>query len=107
MKLGHSTIADGKSELDIATPQISVLAGGQVDGPSLGIVAQGGDSYFLQRFALRVQGTFNAASSMRFALEDQNPLVAGLVTGGKAYPETNFSLLTTSRSEERRVGTEC
>lgn len=99
MKLGHSTIVDGKSELDTATPQISVLAGGQVDGPSLGIVAQGGDSYFLQRFALRVHGSFNAANSMRFALEDQNPLVAGRVTGGKAYPETKFSLLTTSDPE--------
>jgi alpha-mannosidase len=99
MKLGHSKITDGKSELDTATPQISVLAGGQVDGPSLGIPAQGGDSHFLQRFALRVQGRFNAASSMRFALEDQNPLVAGRVTGGKAYPETKFSLLTTSNSD--------
>jgi alpha-mannosidase len=96
MKLGHSKIADGKSELDISTPQISVLAGGQVDGPSLGIPAQGGDSHFLQRFALRVQSKFNAASSMRFALEDQNPLIVGLVTGGNAYPGTTFSLLTTS-----------
>jgi alpha-mannosidase len=96
MKLGHSKIADGKSELDTSTPQISVLAGGQVDGPSLGIPAQGGDSHFLQRFALRVQNKFNAASSMRFALEDQNPLIVGLVTGGNAYPETTFSLLTTS-----------
>jgi alpha-mannosidase len=43
MKLGHSTIANGISELDTSTPQISVLAGGQVDGPSLGIADQGGD----------------------------------------------------------------
>ena len=99
MKLGHSKITDGKSELDTSTPQISVLAGGQVDGASLGIPSQGGDSYFLQRFALRVQDNFNAASSMRFALEDQNPLVAGRVNGGNAYPETNFSLLTTSNSD--------
>ena len=99
MKLGHSSITDGKSDLDTATPQISVLAGGQVDGPSLGIPAQGGDSHFLQRFALRVQDKFNAASSMRFALEDQNPLVAGRVTGGNAYPETKFSLLSTSNPD--------
>lgn len=99
MKLGHSKITDGKSELDITTPQISVLAGGQVDGPSLGIPAQGGDSFFLQRFALRVQDKFKAASSMRFALEDQNPLVAGAVTGGNAYPETQFSLLATSNPD--------
>jgi len=96
MKLGHSSIADGKSSLDTSTPQISVLAGGQVDGLSLGIPAQGGDTHFLQRFALRVQEKFNAASSMRFALEDQNPLVAGRVTGGNAYPGTKFSLLSTT-----------
>ena len=99
MKLGHSNITDGKSDLDITTPQISVLAGGQVDGPSLGIPAQGGDSFFLQRFALRVQDKFNAASSMRFALEDQNPFVAGRVTGGNAYPETKFSLLSTTKPD--------
>jgi alpha-mannosidase len=96
MKLGRSTIADGVSQLDTATPQISVLAGGQVDGPSLGIPNQGGDSYFLQRFALRSQEHFNAADSMRFALEDQNPLVAGEVSGGHGYPETEFSLLQAS-----------
>ena len=96
MKLGRSTIADGVSQLDTATPQISVLAGGQVDGPSLGIPNQGGDSHFLQRFALRTQQHFDAASSMRFALEDQNPLVVGEVTGGQGYPETEFSLLDAS-----------
>ncbi len=96
MKLGHSSIDHGVSTLDTATPQISVLAGGQVDGPSLGIPDQGGDRSFLQRFALRVQKHYDAASSMRFALEDQNPLLAGLVTGGSAYPETSYSLLSTS-----------
>lgn len=96
MKLGSSQVAGGLSRLDTSTPQISVLAGGQIDGPELGIPAQGGDNHFLQRFALRAQRGFNAAGSMRFALEDQNPLVAGLVTGGDAYPETTFSLLSTS-----------
>jgi alpha-mannosidase len=96
MKLGHSKIADGISQLDTSAPQISVLAGGQVDGPSLGIPDQGGDSHFLQRFALRAQRNFDAASSMRFALEDQNPFVVGSVTGGDAYPGTTFSLLSTS-----------
>jgi alpha-mannosidase len=96
MKLGHSTIANGISTLDTATPQISVLAGGQVDGPTLGIPGQGGDRYFLQRFALRVQKHYDTAGSMRFALEDQNPLLVGAVTGGSAYPETTYSLLSTS-----------
>jgi alpha-mannosidase len=96
MKLGRSKIADGISQLDTSTPQISVLSGGQVDGPTLGIPDQGGDSHFLQRFALRVQRRFDAASSMRFAMEDQNPFVAGSITGGNAYPEARFSLLSTS-----------
>jgi alpha-mannosidase len=99
MKLGHSTIANGVSELDTSTPQISVLAGGQVDGPSLGIPDQGGDSSFLQRFALHVQKNNSEAVSMRLALEDQNPLVAGQVTGGKAYPPKTFSLLSSTNPD--------
>ena len=99
MKLGHSTIANGISELDTTTPQISVLAGGQVDGPSLGIADQGGDKYFLQRFALHATKNGSAANSMRLALEDQNPLVTGQVTGGNAYPESSFSLLSTTNPD--------
>jgi alpha-mannosidase len=34
---------------------------------------------------------------MRFALEHQNPLAIGLVTGGTAYPEKSYSLLNVSR----------
>jgi len=99
MKLGHSSIANGVSELDTATPQVSVLAGGQVDGSSLGIADQGGDNYFLQRFALHATKRGSAANSMRLALEDQNPLVAGQVTGGNAYPETSFSLLSSTNPD--------
>ncbi len=78
MQLGHSTV----TQLDTATPLISVLLGGQVDGPKLGIPDQGGDRYFRQRFALQTRGRFDPVEAMRFALEHQNPLVAGLVTGG-------------------------
>ena len=95
-KLGHSDIVNGVTHLDTATPLISVLAGGQVDGPRLGIPAQGGDSHFLQRFALRTQAHPNAATSMRFSLEDQNPFVTGAVIGGQGYPETTYSLLQAS-----------
>jgi alpha-mannosidase len=94
MRLGASAVVDGVSRLDTASPQISVLAGGQVDGPRLGVPAQGGDSYFLQRFALRTYGKYQAAEAMRFALEHQNPLRAALVTGGEEYPEAVFSLVT-------------
>ncbi len=91
-KLGASTT----SVLDTATPKIAVLAGGQVDGAGLGIPAQGGDSYFLQRFALRTHGAFSNPEAMRFAFEHQNPLVAGAVTGGGNLPGTQFSFLSTS-----------
>lgn len=95
-KLGHSDIVKGITHLDTETPQISVLAGGQVDGASLGIAAQGGDTHFLQRFGLRLHAFYNPALSTRFSLEDQNPLIAGAVTGGEGYPETKYSLLQSS-----------
>ena len=60
MKLGDSTYY----VLDSSTPQLNILAGGQVDGPNLGIPDQGGDSRFLQRFALQTHGTFNQTSAM-------------------------------------------
>ncbi len=90
-KLGNSTARI----LDASTPQINVLAGGQVDGRYLGIQNQNGATHFLQRFALRAHGPYDAASAMRFALEHQNPLVTGAVVGTNEspYPETNYSLL--------------
>ena len=96
MKLGASAMVEGVSRLDVTTPQISVLAGGQVDGPKLGIPAQGGDSFFLQRFALETHGEFHSADAMKFALEHQNPIVTGIVTGGHGYPESSYSLLNLS-----------
>jgi alpha-mannosidase len=96
VKLGHSETANGVTKLDTSTPQLSVLAGGQVDGPHLGIPALGGENHIIQRFALQVYSQFSAVSSMRFAMEHQNPLIAEQVTGGSAYPETSFSLLSNS-----------
>ena len=92
MKYGQSTV----KTLDTATPQLSPLAGGQVDGSALGIPNQGGDSSFLQRFALRTHDAFAPAAAMRFALEHQNPLLAAPIRGGDAYPDTTFSLLALS-----------
>jgi alpha-mannosidase len=99
MKLGQSEIVGGNSMLDTTTPQLTVLAGGQVDGASLGIASQGGDTYLLQRFAVEVYKSYDPANSMRFALEHQNPLVAGVITGGHSYPEKQFSLLSTSEPD--------
>lgn len=94
MRLGNSDAA----VLDTATPQVSPLAGGQVDGPGLGIPDQGGDAHFLQRFALGSHGVYDRVSAMKFALEHQNPLVAREVTGGSAYPESSYSFLTIDNS---------
>ncbi|MCJ7679419.1 MAG: glycoside hydrolase, partial [Candidatus Aminicenantes bacterium] len=89
MRTGNSSA----ESLDTSTPIVSVLAGGQVDGTHLGIQNQGGDSSFLQRFSLWSHDGYTAADSMRFALEHQNPLVTGEVTGGQVYPVNNYSLL--------------
>ena len=92
MKLGAST----PSVLDVDTPQISALVGGQVDGTGLGIRNQGNDTHFLQRFALQTHDDYDQVAAMRFALEHQNQLITGVITGGDLYPETSYSLLTVS-----------
>ncbi len=92
MQLGNSST----SSLDTSTPQISVLAGGQVDGSGYGINKQGGDTAFLQRFSLQTHGAYDPAAAMRLALAHQNPLITGKVTGGSAYAADQFSLLAIS-----------
>ncbi len=93
MKTGNSTI----TTLDYTTPQINVLAGGQIDAPDLGIVNQDGDSYFENYFALKPsKNGFDAATAMRFSTEHQNPLVAGKITGKKGSYGPEFSLFTVS-----------
>jgi len=95
-RLGRSTV----TKLDTTTPQLNILAGGQVDGRNLGIRDQNGADRFLQRFALRAHGGYDQPAAMRFALEHQNPLVTGTVISNDAkdtsYPETTYSLLTVS-----------
>ena len=89
MRLGESTV----SRLDANTPQVSVLAGGRVVNKNNGLPSQGGDTYFLQRFALQTHDGYHSVAAMRFALEHQNPLVTGVVTGGSAYPPSSYSFL--------------
>jgi alpha-mannosidase len=91
MRIGNSSV----TTLDTATPQLSVLAGGSLR-PANPIVNQAGDSYLLQRFALQSHGAYDQPRAMRFALEHQNPLVGGTVTGGTAYPQNSYSYLTVS-----------
>jgi alpha-mannosidase len=97
MKLGSSTT----QTLDIETPQISVLAGGRrLGSPNGGLPEQGGDTYFRQRFALRSHQGYDPASAMRFALEHQNPLICGQVTGTVGVlPETSYSALSISNPD--------
>jgi alpha-mannosidase len=90
MKLGNSTVA----EIDTFTPQISVLVGGN-DLNGGGVLGdQGGDDHFHQRFALVGHAGYVPVSAMKFAMEHQNPLVAGRVDGGDVYPEQAYSLLS-------------
>lgn len=91
MQVGSS----GVTTLDTTTPQLSVVLGASAR-PSNPILNQAGDSYFLQRFALRSHGPYDQAAAMRFALAHQNPLTAGAVSGGGPYPETSHSFLSIS-----------
>jgi alpha-mannosidase len=93
MKTGNSTI----KRLDSKTPQINVLAGGQIDAPGLGIINQDGDSFFENFFALKTyKNGFNSASSMKFSLEHQNPLTAGRIKGKRGPYALRLSLFAIS-----------
>lgn len=96
-RLGNST----PEHLDTTTPQLHMLAGGQVDGPALGIRGQNGQTHFLQRFAIRPHGNYDQVTAMKFALEHQNPFVTGAVISkqGGAYPEASYSLLSISNPD--------
>ena len=91
MKVGGSD----HDNLDTSTPQLSALIGGPVAGYG-GLPDQGGDSHFLQRFALQTHNAFNPVSAMKFSLEHQNPLVTGQVIGGNTYPANSYSFLSIS-----------
>jgi alpha-mannosidase len=94
MRYGDSEL----NSLDTTRPQINVLAGGQTSGPTLGIPNQGGDSYFLQRFALATHGAYSQTDAMKMSLEHQNPFVAGMIEGtgirNRVLPAANYSFLT-------------
>ena len=68
--------------LDASTPVVRCVVG----RPGDTMTGQGGDSFFLSRFALRAHGAYDQAEAMRFALEHQDPPVATRVTGGAAAP---------------------
>ncbi|AEI51062.1 glycosyl hydrolase 38 domain protein [Runella slithyformis DSM 19594] len=92
-KLGNST----PDSLWEQSAQLNALAGGQTDGPKLGIPAQNGNGDFLYQFALTTHhAPFDQTAAMKFALEHQNPLVTGRITGENGDPRKTFSLLSVS-----------
>jgi alpha-mannosidase len=95
MRVGNSTV----DNLDTTLAKISVLAGGRVVNGTSGLPNQGGDSHFMQRFALQTHGNFDSPAAMRFALEHQNPLVTGQVTGGGQYPGDTYSFISLSNPD--------
>ena len=95
MKVGNSTT----TKLDDTTPQLKVLAAGQIDN-ALGMVNQDGDSYFEHFLALKPHtGGFNPTEAMRFSLQHQNPLIAHTVQGGTGYDGAQFSLFSFSEPD--------
>lgn len=97
-KPGNSDI----HSLDDKTPQLNVLAAGQVDKDlGLGIIAQDGDSYFETFFALKShRAKYSATDAMKFSMEHQNPLIAGKVSGGSTgYPDKSYSLINISNPD--------
>lgn len=81
-RLGDSTV----EALDEGASSLVASVGMQVDGPSLGIPAQGGDARFLSRYALTPHASYSPSAAMREALEHQNPLLVGAVTGDADAP---------------------
>ena len=71
--------------LDRSTPAVRCVVGMPGNGATT-MTGQNGDSFFLDRFALRTHGAYDPAAAMRFALEHQNPLVATPVTGDATAP---------------------
>ena len=101
--------ASTAKELDGESSNVSVLAGGQVDGPELGIRNQGGDKEFTQRFAIRVgdSAEFDPVSSMRWSMEQSNPLVGVKASGSKeterSLPPMSYSLLSDIENSDPAV----
>ncbi len=89
-RLGDSAV----KTLDTSKAVVHALIGGQVDGNRLGFHNQGGDTYFLNRYALRSHKKYDPAAAMRFSLEHQNPLLGRMIKGGKdLLPKEAFSAM--------------
>ena len=91
MQIGNSTV----TSLDENSAAIKVLSGGTIGG--LGILNQGGDMEFNQRFAITTHTAYSAATEMKKALEHQNFLVCDTITSPVNFllPD-HFSYVSTS-----------
>jgi alpha-mannosidase len=93
MKLGNSST----EFLDESSGQINVLIGGRMAASGPGLGNQFGLADFPNSFALRTRSNvFNATESMKFALEHQNPMTAGMLSISPTglLADSVFSLLT-------------
>jgi alpha-mannosidase len=86
-KYGNST----NSTFDVSTPKISILAG---YANQYGMINQGGDTHFLQRFSIIPHDTYSPVSAMKCSMEHQNTFYAKEITGGQTFPEKSFSLIS-------------
>lgn len=78
---------------DTHSSEVHVLIGGQIND-NLGVIAQDGDSLFHQNFSLMPHDhAFDAAESMRFALEHQNPVLAHPILPGGEWKERQKSFI--------------
>jgi alpha-mannosidase len=94
-RLGNSS----PTFLDQNSSVVHILAGGQVN-ENLGMIKQDGDTLFHQNFSLLPHNSsFNAAESMRFSLEHQNPLVAGKAGSSGDLVEKKYSFLTNDNKD--------
>ena len=91
--------ADRQQQRDDAGHRDAAALGARREGRSVRTTRSStrpGDSFLRQRFALQSHGPYDQPRAMRFALEHQNPLVGGTVSGGTAYPATSHSFLSIS-----------
>jgi alpha-mannosidase len=96
-RLGNST----PDFLDMNSSSIHILVGGQVNKEqNLGIIKQDGDSIFHQSFSiLPHHHKFDEGTSMRFALDHQNPLIGGNVLQGGEWKNNKHSFIRNNNKD--------
>ena len=99
MKLGDSYIAEGVSHLDTSTPQIQVLAGGQIDAPPGGYPEAGRRVALFAAIRTADPQRFQPVGGDEVLLRTSEPAGCRVGAGRQGHPETSYSLLTISNPE--------